>query len=217
MTKYLQNFEFTFQNGSNFGKTLANFLLLSAEKFKNFSFFFIDLLTNYVGVIVPGFSLSSIVLEWNKIIHQKLRQKILVCKISGLQNWLKYQEEQLTPLFCSPQICCVSVVNKKAIFQGFMTKYLQSFEFKSQKRANFGQIFAHFLLTSAEKIIYFTFILYGVIDQLCRSSRAKFQVIWLCRTSFMAICWKYLKIQLNSWYADSLICKIDILKKIQNC
>ena len=83
MTKYLQNFEFTFQNGSNFGKTLANFSLLSAEKFKNFSFFFIDLLTNYVGVIVPGFNLSSIVLEWNKIIHQKLTQKILVCKISG--------------------------------------------------------------------------------------------------------------------------------------
>ena len=37
-----------------------------------------------------------------------------------------------------------------------MTKYLQGVEFKSQKRANFGQIFAHFLLKVAEKI-YFTF------------------------------------------------------------
>ena len=57
MAKYLQNFEFTFQNGSNFGKTLANFLLTSAEKFKNFTFLFTELLTNYVRVIVPSFKL----------------------------------------------------------------------------------------------------------------------------------------------------------------
>ena len=50
MAKYLQNFEFTFQNGSNF-------LLTSAEKFKNFTFLFTELLTNYVRVIVPSFKL----------------------------------------------------------------------------------------------------------------------------------------------------------------
>ena len=71
MTKYLQNFEFTFQNGSNFRKTLTNYLLTSAERFKIFTFFFMDLLTNYVGVIVPSFNLSSIVLWWNEIMHQK--------------------------------------------------------------------------------------------------------------------------------------------------
>ena len=59
MTKYLQNFEFTFQHGPNFEKSL----LTSAEKFKNFTFFFTDLLTNYVGVIVPSLNLSSMVLE----------------------------------------------------------------------------------------------------------------------------------------------------------
>ena len=57
-----------------------------------------------------------------------------------------------------------------------MTKYLQRFEFKFQKWANFGQILVHFLLTLAEKN-YLFFFLYGVIDQLSRSNRAKFQVI----------------------------------------
>ena len=90
MTEYLQNFEFTFENGSSFGKTLADFLLKSAEKVKNFTFFFTDLFTNYVRVIVPSFNMTSIVLEWNEIIHQKFRHfstfswfysaKVLVCK-----------------------------------------------------------------------------------------------------------------------------------------
>ena len=31
------------------------------------------------------------------------------------------------------------------------------------------------------------------------------------------IYWKYFKIQLNFWSADHLVCKIDILKKIQIC
>ena len=43
--EYLQNFEFTFEKGS-MG------MLTSAGKFKNLSFFFMDLLTNYEGVIV---------------------------------------------------------------------------------------------------------------------------------------------------------------------
>ena len=73
MTEYLQNFEFTFENGSSFGKTLADFLLKSAEKVKIFTFFFTDLFTNYVRVIVPSFNMTSIVLEWNEIIHQKFR------------------------------------------------------------------------------------------------------------------------------------------------
>ena len=33
----------------------------------------------------------------------------------------------------------------------------------------------------------------------------------------MAIYWKYFKIQLDSWSADSLVCKIDMFKKNQNC
>ena len=56
-SKYLQNFEFTFQNGPNFEKSL----LTSAEKVIYFTFFFIELLINYVGVIVPSFKLFDLV------------------------------------------------------------------------------------------------------------------------------------------------------------
>ena len=71
--------------------------------------------------------LFSTVLEWSETIHQKSRH------------------------------CCLYAVNKNAILQGLMTKYLASFEFKFQKTANFRLILAHFLLMSAEKLIYFTF------------------------------------------------------------
>ena len=51
---------------SNLGKT-------SAEKFKKFIFFFMDLLRNYVGLIVPSFNLPSTVRERNEIMHQRFR------------------------------------------------------------------------------------------------------------------------------------------------
>ena len=51
---------------SNLGKT-------SAEKLKKFIFFFMDLLRNYVGVIVPSFNLPSTVRERNEIMHQRFR------------------------------------------------------------------------------------------------------------------------------------------------
>ena len=73
-----------------FWKTLANFLLLSAEKSKNFTFFFIDLLTNYVGVIVLSFKLYCFQqsLSGTKSYIKNLDIfplfVILVCKIFGL-------------------------------------------------------------------------------------------------------------------------------------
>ena len=62
-------------------------------------------------------------------------------------------------IFCSPQTCCLSLVNKKAIFQGLMTKYLQSFKFKFQK----GQILDKFLyifadISGKKNLIFFFFV-----------------------------------------------------------
>ena len=60
MTKYLQSFEFKFQKRANFGR-FAHFLLTSAEKIIYFAFFFMELLIDYVGVIVPSFKLFDLV------------------------------------------------------------------------------------------------------------------------------------------------------------
>ena len=140
---------------------------------------------------------------------------ILICKISDLQSWMKYQEEQLTPFFVLHRHGIYLQWIKKPYFRVLwqnICKALNSSSKKGQILTNFCIFFDDFI----RKIIYFTFFLYGVIDQLCRSNHTEFQFIWPWRTSFMAIYWKYLKIQLNSWYADSLVCKIEILKKIQN-
>ena len=61
MTKYLQSFEFKFRKRANFGQIFAHFLLTSAEKVIYFTFFFIELLINYVGVIVPSFKLFDLI------------------------------------------------------------------------------------------------------------------------------------------------------------
>ena len=142
MTKYLQNFEFTFQSGSNFGKTLANFLVLSAEKFTNFTFF-IDLLTNYAAVIVPGFNLSSIVLEWNEMIHKKLRH---FSTFFWSVKLTEISRRTTNTIFCSPQIYCVSVVNKKSHILGFYDKIFAKFLVQVPKKdefwTNFCTVFA---------------------------------------------------------------------------
>ena len=159
------------------------------------------LLTNYLEVIVPSFNLSSTVLEWNKIIPKKIRrdfsqQNFWSAKLTAISTGTA------NTIFCTPKTCCLSIMNKKATFQVLMTKYLQSFEFKFQK----GQI-----------LNLFYFFLHGVIVQIWRNKWTKFHVAWPCRNSFKGIYWKGLKMQLNSWFADVLVCKIDILKKIQNC
>ena len=61
MTKFLQSFEFKFQKRANFGQIFAHFLQMSVENLICFTFFFIELLTNYVGVIVPSFKLFDLV------------------------------------------------------------------------------------------------------------------------------------------------------------
>ena len=60
MTKYSQSFEFEFKKRANFGQILAHFLLTSAEKIICFTFFYMELLTNYVGVIAPSFKLFDL-------------------------------------------------------------------------------------------------------------------------------------------------------------
>ena len=55
------------------------------------------------------------------------------------------------------------------------------------------------LLVNYVRVIVPSFNLFDLVDQV------------------MAIYWKYFKIQLDSWSADSLVCKIDMLKKNQNC
>ena len=61
MTKYLQSFEFKFQKRANFGQIFAHFLLTSAEKSISFTFLYMELLTNYVGVIVPSVKFFDLV------------------------------------------------------------------------------------------------------------------------------------------------------------
>ena len=60
MTKYLQSFEFKFQTRADAGQLFANFLMTSAEKLICFIIFFMELLTNYVGVIAPSFKLFDL-------------------------------------------------------------------------------------------------------------------------------------------------------------
>ena len=68
MTKYVQNFEFTFQNGSNFGNADVN------RKIQKFSLFVYKLINQLSRSNCDKFQilLFSTVLEWNEIIHQKL-------------------------------------------------------------------------------------------------------------------------------------------------
>ena len=61
MTKYLQSFEFMFLKTAIFGEIFAHFLLTSAEKLIYFTFFFMELLPNYVAVIVSSFKLFDVV------------------------------------------------------------------------------------------------------------------------------------------------------------
>ena len=97
-------------------------------------------------------------LEWKEMIHKTIGLffiffVILVCTISA-----KYQEEQVAPFYVLHRHFVYLQSIKKVIFQGLMTKYLQSFEFKFQKTASYRHIFGHFLLRSAEKLICFTFV-----------------------------------------------------------
>ena len=88
--------------------------------------------------------------------HLKLfYSPFLLFRACSLQNFWSVKlaaisRETANIIVCSSQTCCLSVMNKKAIFQGLMMKYLQSFEFKLQK----GKI-----LKSAEKLICFTVFL----------------------------------------------------------
>ena len=63
--------------------------------------------------------------------------------------------------FCFPQTCCLSVVNEKSRISGFNYRIFAKFCVQVPKKGkilNFeGWIFAHFLLKSAEKLIYVTF------------------------------------------------------------
>ena len=100
--------------------------------------------------------------EWKEMIHQRFRRFFYFSRDFSLQSFWSVKliiipGRTANITLCSPQTCCLSAVNKKDIFKGLMTKHFRSFEFKVQKRANFGQIFAYFLLASAEKLICFTF------------------------------------------------------------
>ena len=60
MTKYFQSFEPNFQKMANFEQSFAHFLLMPADKII-FTFFFIEILINYVRVIVSSFKLFDVV------------------------------------------------------------------------------------------------------------------------------------------------------------
>ena len=61
MTKYLQSFEFKLQKTASYRHIFGHFLLTSTEKLICFTFLLTELLTNYVGVIVPSFKLFDLV------------------------------------------------------------------------------------------------------------------------------------------------------------
>ena len=155
-------------------------MLTSAEKFKNITFFvqkLIDQLcrSNHNKFQVLQF---STVLEQNEIIHQKFRHsstflrcqsaKFLVCKI---ELNIKRNSEQ--HFFVLHRHAVYQQLIKKAMFQGLMTRYSQSFEFKFQKGKILDKLL-HIFTDVRRKCDFFYFFYIG---QLRRSNRAKFQVI----------------------------------------
>ena len=72
MTEYLQNLEFTFPNGSNFGKLWQFFCCCQQKYLKLLLYRLIDQLrrSNRAKFQIILF---STVLKWNEIIHQKFR------------------------------------------------------------------------------------------------------------------------------------------------
>ena len=61
MTKHLQSFEFKFRKTASYRHIFGHFLLTSAEELVCFTFLFMELSTDYVGVIVPSFKLFGLV------------------------------------------------------------------------------------------------------------------------------------------------------------
>ena len=85
-----------------------------------------DLLTNYLEVIVPSFNLSSTVLEWNKIIPKKIRrdfsqQNFWSAKLTAISTGTA------NTIFCTPKTCCLSIINKKSHLLGFNDEIFATF------------------------------------------------------------------------------------------
>ena len=60
MMKYLKSFSSCSKRAS-FGQILVHFLLTSGEKLNCFTFFFMELLTNYAEVILPSLMFFGLV------------------------------------------------------------------------------------------------------------------------------------------------------------
>ena len=103
---------------------------------------------------------------------------ILICTISA-----KYQEEQVAPFYILHRHFVYLQSIKKVIFQGFMTKYLQGFEFKFQKTASYRHIFGHFLLTSAEELFCFTFLFMELLADYVGAIVSSFKLFGLVKLS----------------------------------
>ena len=122
-------------------------------------------------------------LEWKEMIHKKIWLFFHFFRDFNLHNFCKISRGTGSAILYSPQTFCLSAVNKKVIFQGFMTKYLQGFEFKFQKTASYRHIFGHFLLTSAEELFCFTFLFMELLADYVGAIVSSFKLFGLVKLS----------------------------------